>query len=168
MSVEITEENFNFSDIIEKSDLSFDTKRKLSKSKIILLPESFLNSHERGDFPSDTPDLLKFIRRTNPEFEPGVFENVGEEKFLEQNAAVILLPSFFINIQDIAIQIITGLITSYIYEKLRNTPNPENTTVNTEIFLEELTNRTTIHIKYSGPVAELKNIEKIVMRKKDE
>lgn len=169
MSLEITEENFNFSEIVENCDLSFNVKAKLAKSKIILLPESFSNSYQRGNFSSDSPDLLKFIRRTNPEFETGVFENIGEEKFEEKNALIIVLPSIYINIHNFinvpdteAIKIVIELIAAYIFDKWRNIPNQENAPIETEIFFEDLDNQKTMKIKYSGSVAGLKSVEEIV------
>jgi len=162
MTLEVKYEEINILDVIEKSGLSPEKKAILSKSKIILFPAAFSTSHERGDFPFETPNLLKFIRVNYPEIKIDIFENSGEEKALALHAADVILPSLYFAIQDIAITVIGGILSAYLYDKFKGIPDSDKNRVKTEIFIEDRDNGLTKHITYEGPVSGLENIEKIL------
>lgn len=163
MSIEITECNFDIDDIIQKSDLNPDAKNNLSKSTLILLPASFPSSNQRGNFASETPNLLKYIRIAHPEIKVGIFENPGEEKIRVQQAADIILPIIlFETAKSISIEILLDILSSYLYDKLKGDPNLDKARIKTEILVKKTRKRTTIHVKYEGPISGLKEINKSV------
>jgi hypothetical protein len=162
MSLEVKVEDVNISEIIEKSDLSSDNKKKVLKSGMILLPSAFSTSHNRGNFSSETPDFLKFIRAKHPEINVSLFENTGEEKVQGLHAADIIIPPILSLIQDISFQIMLAIVSTYLYEKLKGDPKKETKRIKTEFFYKESADGKIKHIIYEGPVKGLKDIEKIV------
>lgn len=167
MSIEVTDCEFNIKDIVQKSDLNQTTKDKLTNSAIIVLPISFPNSVQRGNFASETPNILKYIRSTHPEIDVGLFENPGEEKIQILQAADIIFPTFFIDIaKEYTNQILIAIISSYLYDKLKGDPNRDKKRVKTQIIYEDSETKITKHVSYEGPVSGLKDIEKIVNSKK--
>jgi hypothetical protein len=161
MTLEVKNEEINILDVIERSDLSSEKKAILKKSKIILFPASFSTSHERGNFPSETPNLLKFIRVNYPEIMVDIFENSGEEKIQALHAADIILPPIYFTIQNYTIDLIIGILGAYLYDKLKGIPDADKNRVKSEIFIEDRDKGLTKRINYEGPVSGLKRIEKI-------
>jgi len=162
MSLEVTTKDINIYDIIEKSDLTSDIKKKLKNSKLILFPASFSKYHQRGDFPSETPDLLRFIRVEHPEIDVTLFENNGEEKIQALLSADIILPLIYHSIQNYSIQIIISLLSAYLYDKFKGEPDLDKKIVKTEILCEDADSMIIKYINYKGPVSGLKEIEKIM------
>jgi len=78
MALKIENCDIDIHEILQNSDLRQDVKDNLSKSTIILFPAAFPTSIQRGNFPSETPNLLRYIRDQHPEIKVGIFENTGE------------------------------------------------------------------------------------------
>jgi hypothetical protein len=161
MSIEIAECNFDIDEIIQTSGLTQDTKDNLSKSTLILLPASFPSSTQRGNFASETPNLLKYIRIKHPEIQVALFENSGEERIQVLQAADIILPIILIyeTAKSASFQILLNMLSSYLYDKLRGDPNYDGARVKTEIIFKKSRKGKSIRIKYEGPVSGLKEIE---------
>ena len=105
MSLEVKVEEVNISEIIEKSDLSSDNKKIILESAIVLLPANFSSSYTRGNFSSETPNFLKYIKAQHPEIKVTLFENTGEEKIQGLHAADIIIPPILSLIQDVSFQV---------------------------------------------------------------
>jgi len=166
MALEVKVEEVNILEIIEKSDLSSENKKKILESGMILLPAAFSTSHKRGNFSSETPNFLKYVRAQHPEIKVALFENTGEEKIQGLHAVDIIIPPILSLIQDVSFQVILAIVSTYLYEKLKGDPQKETRRIKTEIYYKESADGKIKHINYEGPVNGLKDIEKIVNSKK--
>jgi len=159
MTLDVKIEEVSIHSIIDKSDLSSDRKQILKKSKIILFPASFTSSHERGNFPSETPNLLRYIRVNYPKIDVEIFENPNEEKIQALHAADIILPPIYFAIQDHTIDLIIGILGAYLYDKFKGIPESDKNHVKSEIFIEDRNSGITKYVKYEGPVSGLNTIK---------
>jgi hypothetical protein len=155
MTLQIDEIELDIDDVIEKSNFSSKTKSDLKKSSLVILPTT---KFERGNFAAETPNVLKYIKYSQPDLDIGLFENPGQEKILAQHAATIVLPNFFLDTVNFSIQILLSILGSYLYEKLKGIPEPDKQRVITEIFAKTSKNMKVMHIRYEGPVSGLKEI----------
>lgn len=162
MSLEVKVEEINILDIVEKSDLSSENKKLISESDIVLLPATFSTSHERGNFSSETPDFIKYIRTHHPEIKVSLFENTGEEKIQDLRDADIIIPIIYSLVQNVPYDLIIGIVGAYLYDKLKGDPKNGTKRVDTEFYYNYTTPGKAKRIMYKGPVSGLKNIEKIV------
>lgn len=163
MALEISTEDLNIYDIIEKADLTSDLKKKLKSSELILLPASFSTNHQKGDFPAETPNLLKFMRVEHPEIEVALFENIGEEKIQALHSADIILPVIYHLIEDVAIPIIVNILCSYLDDKLKGDPDFNKKTVKLEIYSEYNNPEKITRINYEGPLSGVSEIKDLVV-----
>ncbi|MFA4824703.1 MAG: hypothetical protein WC593_06045 [Methanoregula sp.] len=161
MIIETGDLEINFQTIIDHNDLSSDTKNKLSKSKIILLPASFSTYQIRGDFPSETPNFLKYIRIKHPEVDVNIFENSGEERIQALHHADIILPPIFFLIQDYSVEIIIGIISAYLYDKFKGAPDLGKKDVKLELLQGSIGSFKIKLIRYEGPISGINKIEKL-------
>jgi hypothetical protein len=161
MEVETGELEIDFQSIINHNDLSCNTKEKLFKSRIILLPASFSTYQKRGDFPSETPNFLKYIRIKHPEINANIFENIGEERIQALHHADIILPPIFFLIQDYSVEIIIGIISAYLYDKFKGAPDLGKKDVKLELLQGSIGSFKINLIRYEGPVSGINKIQKL-------
>jgi hypothetical protein len=160
MVFETGELEIDIQDIINRSDLSSNTKTKLLKSKIIFLPASFSVRPHRGDFPSDTPNLVRYLRTTHPELEFSLFENAGQEKIQAQHAADIILPPIFFLVQDYSVQIAISIFSAYLYDRFKGVPDLGKRKVKLEILEGSLGSIKIKITRYEGPVEGMEKLKK--------
>ena len=94
MTVGIKNLDLSLKDVLANSDLNPEIKENIAKSKLVLLPASFSTSHQRGSFPSETSDFLKYIKMKRPDLTVSLFENSGPVKVQALHAPTSLFPQF--------------------------------------------------------------------------
>jgi len=162
MALEVSTEDLNIYDIIENSDLTSDLKKKLKISELILLPASFSTNHQKGDFPAETPNLLRFMRVEHPEIEVALFENIGEEKTQALHSADIILPTIYHLIEVVAFPTIVYILCSYLDDKLKGDPDSDKKTVKLDIYSEYNNPKKITRINYEGPLSGVSEIKDLV------
>ena len=136
--------NIEFESVIDECSSDPEIKEKLLMANVLIIPDK-KDPKNNNVFPVGTTELYQYLQQksSNP-----VKLDIAtkDEDYVEvaQHSDLIILPTIIVT--GVLFPIITGLITSYIYDKLK----PDNSTVYSEIIIinERGDNKL---IKYNGP-----------------
>ena len=142
--------NIEFESVIDKYSSDLELKKKLLMANVLIIPTE-KDSKNNNIFPVGTTELYRYLQQKSSN--PLILDiATKDEDYVElaQHSDLVNLPTIIVT--GAILPIIIGLITNYIYDKLKY----DNSTVISEIIIinERGDNKL---IKYNGPANEYEN-----------
>lgn len=142
--------NIEFESVIDKYSSDLKLKKKLLMANVLIIPKE-KDSKNNNIFPVGTTELYRYLQQKSSN--PVILDiATKDEDYVElaQHSDLVNLPTIIVT--GAILPIIIGLITNYIYDKLKY----DNSTVISEIIIinERGDNKL---IKYNGPANEYEN-----------
>ena len=142
--------NIEFESVIDKYSSDLELKKKLLMANVLIIPNE-KNSKNNNIFPVGTTELYRYLQQKSSNTVKLDIATKDEDYVeLAQHSDLVNLPTIIVT--GATLPIIIGLITNYIYDKLKS----DNSTVISEIIIinERGDNKL---IKYNGPANEYEN-----------
>ena len=142
--------NIEFESVIDKYSSDLELKKKLLMANVLIIPNE-KNSKNNNIFPVGTTELYRYLQQKSSNTVKLDIATKDEDYVeLAQHSDLVNLPTIIVT--GAILPIIIGLITNYIYDKLKS----DNSTVISEIIIinERGDNKL---IKYNGPANEYEN-----------
>jgi hypothetical protein len=135
----------------DMEEFNDDTKERVKKADIILLPNFDIKDGVDRAFQPDTVTFYKYsIANKDNYLEIELFENKGQEKFLALHSFDIWIPLMYIG-SSILLPGAINLVSSYVYERMKGRPNDEPT-VHFNLLIEDKEKGKSKHLTYKGPI----------------
>lgn len=142
----------NIDEYIAVTNLSHNIKDKADISDILVLPKKFTD--EKYYYAQETIDFVKFCREQDDKHQIGILDN--EDVMVRSlHSADIWLPVIWIS-ESILLPLVIGLITSYIYDKIKG-KGKEPTTVDVTIQINDKKKGINKSIHYNGDATTFKD-----------
>lgn len=143
----------NIDEYIDVMNLPHNIKDKTDISDILVLPKKF--SDKEYYYAQETIDFVKFCREQDDKHQIDILDN--EDVMVRSlHSADIWLPVIWIS-QNILLPIVIGLISSYIYDKIKGR-GKEPTTVDVTIQINDKKKGINKSIHYSGDAKTFKEV----------
>lgn len=142
----------NIDEYIDVKKLPQNTKDKVDVSEILVLPRKY--SDEEYYYAQETIDFVKFCREHDDKHSIDILDN--EDVMVRSlHSADIWLPVIWIS-KNILLPLVTGLISSYIYDKIKGR-GKEPTTVDVTIQINDKKKGINKSIHYNGDAKTFKD-----------
>ena len=166
--INIIDSNITTENLLSIDDFNTDTKDRIKKSDILLVPLlEFREKKERVFYP-ETSNFIKFAKKELGKFTIDLCENRGQEKTLDLHYDEILLPIIFVSVEfvrNIGLHILTSLISNYIFYKYSKKSEKDKATIHVQIIINDKKKQKSKKLDYEGPLSGLKQFEKIDINK---
>lgn len=142
----------NIDEYIDVKNLPQNTKDKVDASDVLLLPTKYAD--EEYYYAQETIDFVKFCREKDDKH---LIDILDDEDVMVRSlhSADIWLPVIWIS-QNILLPFVTGLITSYIYDKIKGR-GQEPTMVDVTIQINDKKKGINKSIHYNGDAKTFKD-----------
>ncbi len=151
-SLEYGETITNIDEYIDVKKLPQNAKDKVDVSEILVLPRKY--SDEEYYYAQETIDFVKFCREHDDKHLIDILDN--EDIMVRSlHSSDIWLPVIWIS-QNILLPLVTGLISSYIYDKIKGR-GKETTTVDVTIQINDKKKGINKSIHYKGDAKTFKD-----------
>lgn len=166
-NIKITGTDVTIDKLLSIEDFNEETKEKIQKTDILLLPVlEFRNKKERAFYP-ETNNFLKFLKKQDDlkNISINLCENQGQEKILSLHHDEIWLPILLISyelLKNIGLPIITSLISNYLFYMYKK---EDESTVHVQIIVTKNKGKISKKIDYNGPPSGLNQFKKIDINK---
>ena len=142
----------NIDEYIDVTNLPHNIKDKADISDILVLPRKFTD--EKYYYAQETIDFVKFCREQDDKHLIDILDN--EDVMVRSlHSADIWLPVIWIS-ESILLPLVIGLITSYIYDKIKGR-GKEPTTVDVTIQINDKKKGINKSIHYNGDATTFKD-----------
>ena len=139
--------NIEFDSAIDKCSSDPELKKKLLMANVLIIPDG-KDSKNNNLFPVGTTELYRYLHKKSPS-EVKLDIATKDEDYVEfaQHSDLVNLPTIMVT--KVIFSIIIGLITTYIYDKLKT----DDGRVKCEIIIIDERGDNKL-IKYNGPANE--------------
>lgn len=168
MTIEVVDSDITVESLLSIEDFDNDTKSRIQKSDIILLPFNvFRDKNERAFYP-ETSDFLKFAKTELNDCKIDICENRGNEKTAILLSADVWLPILLISIdplKDVILPIIVSLISDYLFYRSKKEIKDDEFSVKVQIIIHDKKRNISKNLKYEGPASGLDQLNTIDINK---
>lgn len=168
MTTKVTDSDITLDGLLSFEGFDKDTKDRIQKSEILLLPSNvFGDKNERAFYP-ETPDFLKFAKTELNDYKIDICENKGKEKTEILQSADVWLPVLLISIdplKDAVLPTLVSLLSSYIFYKSKKETKDDEGAVHVQIIIHDKKRNISKNLKYDGPVSGLDQLNEIDVNK---
>ncbi|MFD0672651.1 hypothetical protein [Cohnella sp. GCM10027633] len=122
--VEINDVNITFQDVFEKPYFPKEYTEEMKNANALILPyDEGFRDHEHPLFPEQTGEFYHYVKDASKGTDVNFDICATDEQFqeLELHSDLINIPNIIMTI--FAFPIVTGLITNYLYDKLKSRRN---------------------------------------------
>ncbi|MBI5073093.1 hypothetical protein HZA99_04705 [Candidatus Woesearchaeota archaeon] len=161
MELKITDSDILRSQLLEIKDFDQETKRKISESDILIIPNQGFRGNNHRFFYEGTSDFLKLARQELNNYSVALCENEGSEKSLTLHSGEIWIPVLMVSIdplKDVVLPTIINFVSSYIFYKFSKDAKEDKVDVHLKIIVEDKKTKVTKSLSYDGKVSGLKSI----------
>lgn len=139
--------NITFDFVIDNCSADHEFKKQLSLANVLIIPYE-KDSKNNNIFPVGTTEMYRYLQQKSPS-QVKLDIATKDEDYVEiaQHSDLVNLPTIIV--AAVILPIITGLITNYIYDRLK----PDNSIVKCEIIITDEVGNSKL-IKYNGPAKE--------------
>ncbi len=142
--------NIEFDSAIDKCSSDPEFKKKLLMANVLIIPDG-KDSKNNNIFPVGTTELYRYLqKKSSSQVKLDIATKDEDYAEVAQHSDLINLPTIIVTV--VILPIIIGLITNYIYDKLKS----DNSRVKCEIIIINESGDNKL-IKYNGPANEYKN-----------
>lgn len=139
--------NITFESVIDNCSADPEFKKQLSLANVLIIPYE-KDSKNNNIFPVGTIEMYRYLQQKSPsQVKPDIATKDEDYVELAQHSDLVNLPTIIVTV--VILPIIIGLITNYIYDRLK----PDNSIVNCEIVITDEVGDSKL-IKYNGPAKE--------------
>jgi len=137
------------STVAEELGLSREGREVLDSALVVFLPSRGKGSHELPVFASGTRELFQYVFRNAPENIPvDVASSDNQYRELAEHADLLVLPTLFLA-EPVALPVLLGVISNYLYDKARTLLPGRTMEVQSEVLIQSGDGM--VSIKYKGP-----------------
>jgi hypothetical protein len=161
MTIKITDSEISKDSLIKISDFNESTKKNITDSDILILPNLGFRDENARCFPAGTSDFLKLAKQELKDYCINLCENEGNEKSLTLHSGEIWIPILMISIdplKDVVLPTLINFVSSYIFYKFSKDAKEDKVDVHLKIIVEDKNSKTTKQLSYEGNVSGLKAI----------
>jgi hypothetical protein len=166
--INITDSDVTAENLLSIEDFNKDTKERIKKSDILLVPLlEFRDRKERVFYP-ETSNFLKFANKKLDKITIDLCENKGQEKTLDLHYDELLLPIIFISVEfvrNIGLPILTSLISNYIFYRFSKKSGEDESIIHVQIIINDNKKQKSKKLDYKGPLSGLNKFKKIDINK---
>lgn len=139
--------NITFESVIDNCSADPEFKKQLSLANVLIIPYE-KNSKNNNIFPVGTTEMYRYLQQKSPS-QVKLDIATKDEDYVElaQHSDLVNLPAIIVTV--VILPIIIGLITNYIYDRLK----PDNNIIKCEIIITDEVGNSK-RIKYNGPAKE--------------
>lgn len=159
MELKITDSNISKQQLLDIQDFSDATKKRISDSDILILPNMNFRDITDRCFYEGASDFFKLAKQELSTYSIALCENEGNEKSLTLHSGEIWIPVLMISIdplKDMILPAVINFVTSYIFYKFITDAKEDKLDVHLKIIVENKKTRITKTIAYDGNVSGLK------------
>ncbi|MDU5082829.1 hypothetical protein [uncultured Tissierella sp.] len=157
--IEVTEVGLSFEDVYKQDYFPKEYEEELKLANLLLIPRTF-RDYEIPVFPEGTLEFFEYIkdRAINTDLIPDICVSDERYRELELHSDIINLPELIVN--NFALPIITSIIASYFYDKIKERKKDINATVNITVEKKGKSKK----ISYEGNIENFEKTMKIVSK----
>lgn len=159
--IKVFDNTQSLGELIEQVNIASDVRNSINEANIVFVPSI---NNDNFTFPSGTNEFFQYCR-THSEYEVEICCNDADYCEVELCSFQIRLCKIYV--KDIAIGVISGLISSYIFALLTSHDAPSTLieqdylakpTVSFSIVVSDTTNSICKEFKYEGPAEDVKEV----------
>lgn len=160
INITITNSTVSFDSVYSASTTPLEYIEEIKQANVLFLPDENRYNEHGVHFPETTSEMFQYFRdNATGDMNVNIAISDSDFQMLEKHADIIEIVKLIVD--STVFSIVIGLITNYIYDKLKKEhKNPDAVNARLEIIVEDRKAKTSKKISYEGPSSDIQNVLK--------